>query len=83
MVMRSRHLLHRCNAVFLLNLAELNAYKMFRRLSARAHIAYRQQTRKCVEQPVPGPKKLKNFEARACVGLQKSLDFINKNVRLD
>jgi len=30
-----------------------------------------------------GPKKLWNFEARACVGLQKNLDFINKNVRLD
>ena len=31
----------------------------------------------------PGPKKLWNFEARACIGLQKNLDFINKNVRLD
>ena len=29
-----------------------------------------------------GPKKLWNFEARACIGLQKNLDFINKNVRL-
>jgi len=29
------------------------------------------------------PKKLWNFEARACIGLQKNLDFINKNVRLD
>ena len=29
-----------------------------------------------------GPKKLWNFEARACTGLQKNLDFINKNVRL-
>ena len=30
-----------------------------------------------------GLKKLWNFEARACIGLQKNLDFINKNVRLD
>jgi len=30
---------------------------------------------------VAGPKKLWNFEARACIGLQKNLDFINKNVR--
>ena len=30
-----------------------------------------------------GPKKLWNFEARACIGQQKNLDFINKNVRLD
>jgi len=29
-----------------------------------------------------GLKKLWNFEARACIGLQKILDFINKNVRL-
>ena len=28
------------------------------------------------------PKKLWNFEARAYIGLQKNLDFINKNVRL-
>jgi len=28
-------------------------------------------------------KKLWNFEARACIGLQKNLDFINKNVRLN
>jgi len=28
-------------------------------------------------------KKLWIFEARACIGLQKNLDFINKNVRLD
>ena len=32
--------------------------------------------------PLPGPKKLWNFEARACIGRQKNLDFINKNVRL-
>ena len=30
-----------------------------------------------------GPKKLWNFDARACIGLQKNLDFINKNVTLD
>ena len=30
-----------------------------------------------------GPKKLRNFEKRACTGLQKNLDFIDKNVRLD
>jgi len=30
-----------------------------------------------------GPKKFWNFEARACIGLQKNLDFINKNLRLD
>jgi len=30
-----------------------------------------------------GLKKLWNLEARACIGLQKNLDFINKNVRLD
>ena len=30
----------------------------------------------------PGPKKLWNFEARARIGLQRNLDFINKNVRL-
>ena len=30
----------------------------------------------------PGPKKLWNLEARACTGLQKNLDFINKNVKL-
>ena len=30
-----------------------------------------------------GLKKLWNFEARACIGVQKNLDFINKNVRLD
>jgi len=30
-----------------------------------------------------GLKNLRNFEARACIGLQKNLDFINKNVRLD
>ena len=29
-----------------------------------------------------GLKKLWNFEARACIGLQRNLDFINKNVRL-
>ena len=29
-----------------------------------------------------GLKILRNFEARACIGLQKNLDFINKNVRL-
>ena len=29
----------------------------------------------------PGPKKLWNFEARAWIGLQKNLDFSNKNVR--
>jgi len=29
-----------------------------------------------------GLKKLWNFEARACIGLQKNLDFINKNVTL-
>ena len=32
--------------------------------------------------PSPGPKKLWNFEARACIGLHKNLDFIIKNVRL-
>jgi len=30
-----------------------------------------------------GLKKLWNFEARACISLQKNLDFINKNVTLD
>jgi len=30
-----------------------------------------------------GLKNLRNFEARACIGVQKNLDFINKNVRLD
>jgi len=29
-----------------------------------------------------GLNKLWNFEARACIGLQKNLDFSNKNVRL-
>ena len=29
-----------------------------------------------------GLKKLWNFEARACIALQKNLDFINKNARL-
>jgi len=29
-----------------------------------------------------GLKKLLNFEARACIGLQKNLDFVNKNVTL-
>ena len=29
-----------------------------------------------------GLNKLWNFEARACIGPQKNLDFINKNVRL-
>jgi len=33
--------------------------------------------------PQQGLKKLWNFEARACIGQQKNLDFINKNVRLD
>jgi len=32
---------------------------------------------------IHGLKNLRNFEARACIGLQKNLDFINKNVRLD
>jgi len=36
-------------------------------------------TRRCDQ----GLIKLWNFEARACIGLQKNLDFINKNVRLD
>ena len=36
----------------------------------------------CGAQSNAGPKKLWNFEARACIGLQKNLDFINKNVRL-
>ena len=30
-----------------------------------------------------GLKNLRYFEERACIGLQKNLDFINKNVRLD
>ena len=30
-----------------------------------------------------GLKNSKNFEARACIDLEKNLDFINKNVRLD
>ena len=41
------------------------------------------ETINSVNDKLPGPIKLLNFEARAYIGLQKNLDFINKNVRLD